>query len=156
MTQNPSKPRSLEDSLSLTRTFRVAADNLNTVGVDLVRVVELEVYVFDDECPDIVAEAVGIEMSLRARKLATQAAAICATATHLERQPRLDLIRQYVRYRFVEVRENLHRKLGLDSALGDEVVQRVREGAAYTASCQPRCSLSAPKSAQYLLRRYSS
>jgi hypothetical protein len=32
--------------------------------VDLVGVVELEVDVFDDECPDIVAEAVRIEMSL--------------------------------------------------------------------------------------------
>jgi hypothetical protein len=32
--------------------------------VDLVRVVELEVDVFDNEGPDVVAEAVGIEVAL--------------------------------------------------------------------------------------------
>jgi hypothetical protein len=32
--------------------------------VDLVRVIELEVDVLDDEGPDIVAEAVGIKVSL--------------------------------------------------------------------------------------------
>jgi hypothetical protein len=50
--------------LSLTRALGVAANDLDPVGVDLVRIVELKVDVFDDECPDIVAEAVRIEMSL--------------------------------------------------------------------------------------------
>jgi hypothetical protein len=66
-------------------------------------------------------------------------------ATHLERQPGLNLLRQDVGYRFVEVGEDLHRKLGFDAALSDEVVQRVREGAAYTASSQPRRPESAPR-----------
>jgi hypothetical protein len=50
--------------LSLTWTLGVAADDLDPVGMDLVRVVELEVDVFDNKRPDIVAEAVRIKMSL--------------------------------------------------------------------------------------------
>ena len=50
--------------LGLAWTFRVTADNLDAVGVDLGGVVELEVDVLDNECPYVIAEAVGIEMSL--------------------------------------------------------------------------------------------
>lgn len=32
--------------------------------MDLVRIVEFEIDVLDDECPDVVAEAVGIEVTL--------------------------------------------------------------------------------------------
>lgn len=51
-------------ALSLAGALRVTADDLDPVCMDLVCVVELEVDVFDDESPDIVAEAVGVEMSL--------------------------------------------------------------------------------------------
>lgn len=50
--------------LCLAGTLRVAANNLDAVGVDLVRVVELEVDILDDKGPDVVAEAVRVEMAL--------------------------------------------------------------------------------------------
>jgi hypothetical protein len=50
--------------------------------------------------------------------------------THLKRKPRLDLICEHVGNRLVEVCEDLHGQLGLDAALGDQIVQRVREGTA--------------------------
>jgi hypothetical protein len=127
-----------DSALDFTRTLRVTADNLDSVGVDLVRVVELEVDILDDERPDIVAETVGIEVTL-------------------ERQASFDLVSKPVRNRFVEVDEDLHGQLGLDSALGDQVVERVCEGTAQTVLCQPRHSTSLPRRRmQYLLRRYSS
>lgn len=103
--------------------------------MDLVRVVKLEVDVLDDEGPDVVAEAVRVEVALEAE-----------TALNLFGQPVCD--------RLVEVEEYLHGKLGLDSALGDQAVERVREGAAETVLCQPVHSKSPPRvRMQYLLRR---
>jgi 2-iminoacetate synthase ThiH len=76
---------------------------------------------------------------------------------HLERQASFDLISKPVRNRFVEVYENLHGQLGLDSALGDQVVERVCEGTAQTVHCQPLHSKPLPRRRmQYLLRRYNS
>lgn len=63
---NKSASKARESALGFTGTLRVTADNLDAVGVHLIRVVELEVDVLDDECPDIVAETVGIEVALRA------------------------------------------------------------------------------------------
>ena len=108
--------------------------------MDGVGVVELEVDVLDDERPDLVAEPIGIEMALQDGKSAPQAATAKSPQTDLKRQPRLDLVRQHFRNRFIEVRENLHGELGLDPALSDQVVERVREGAAQTVFCQPRHS----------------
>lgn len=42
--------------------------------MDLVCVVELEVDILDDEGPDVVAEAVGVEVALHKRKLVIYAA----------------------------------------------------------------------------------
>jgi hypothetical protein len=52
--------------------------------------------------------------------------------THLESQAGLDLIGEAVCDCLVKVDENLHGKLGLDSALGDQVVERVCKGTAQT------------------------
>ena len=51
-------------ALRLAGTLRVAADNLDPIGVDRVGIVQLEVDIFDDERPNIVTEAVGIEVPL--------------------------------------------------------------------------------------------
>lgn len=51
--------------LRFTRTLRVTTHNLDSVRVYRVRIVQLEVDVFDDEGPYFVAEAVSVEMSLR-------------------------------------------------------------------------------------------
>jgi hypothetical protein len=45
--------------------LRQTSDDLDLLGVELVLVVHLEVDVLDDEGPDFVAEAVGVEVALR-------------------------------------------------------------------------------------------
>lgn len=50
--------------LCLARALSVAADDLDPIGVYLVRIFELEIDVFDDKGPHIVAEAVRIKMTL--------------------------------------------------------------------------------------------
>jgi hypothetical protein len=73
---------------------------------------------------------------------------------HLERQTGLDLLCEPVRDCFVEVYEDLHGQLGLDSALGDQVVERVCEGTAQTVLRQPVRSQPVPQERMnYLLRR---
>jgi hypothetical protein len=126
--------------------------------MDLVRVVKLEVDILDYERPDVVAETVGVKVTLQRQRISLRVL-YChyAPSSHLERQASLDPISQPVRNCFVEVYENLHGKLGLDSALGDQVVERVGEGTAQTVLCQPVHSKSFPRwRMQYLLRRYSS
>jgi hypothetical protein len=61
--------------------------------------------------------------------------AATAYLTHLERQAGLNLLSKSIRNGFVEVYEDLHGKLGLDSALGDQAVERVRKGTAQTVFC---------------------
>ena len=55
--------------------------------------------------------------------------------TYLERQPGFDLVCQYFRNRLVKVCENLHRKLGFDSAFGNETIEGICEGPAQTDRC---------------------
>lgn len=50
--------------LSLTGTFGVATDDLDAVGMDVGSIVKFEVDVLDDKSPDVVAEAVRVEMAL--------------------------------------------------------------------------------------------
>jgi len=49
---------------SLRLLLALARNNLYSLGLDVVRVVQLEFDVLDDESPDIVAEAVSVKMSL--------------------------------------------------------------------------------------------
>lgn len=63
-TDNFNRPCYSFPPLCLARALRVAADNFDPIGMYLVRVVELEIDIFDNESPHIVAEAVRIEMSL--------------------------------------------------------------------------------------------
>ena len=52
---------------------------------------------------------------------------------YLERHPGLDLLLEDFSDAAIEVRENLHCQLWLDSALGDELVKGVHKGASDTA-----------------------
>jgi hypothetical protein len=54
-----------DSALYFAGALGVTADNLDTVGMDLVRVVELEIDVFDNEGPDVVTETVSIEVALQ-------------------------------------------------------------------------------------------
>lgn len=51
----------------LSRPLGVAADNLDLLGLDGVLVVKFEVDILDQERPDFVAEAVGVQMTLEAQ-----------------------------------------------------------------------------------------
>ena len=55
----------LQESGALRLVLGLTADNLDLINFNLLRIVELELDVFDDEGPHFVAEAVGVEMSLR-------------------------------------------------------------------------------------------
>ncbi len=46
--------------LCLSRLLAVAADDLDPIGVDRLRILHLEVHILDQERPDLVAEAVGM------------------------------------------------------------------------------------------------
>lgn len=95
--------------LRISRPFAVAAHNLDLIRLHrLTRVLHLECDVFDQKGPDLVAETVGIKVTL-------------------ERQPRLHLLSQHLCNTAIEVRQDLHRELGLDAALADQVVEGVRE-----------------------------
>jgi hypothetical protein len=143
-----------DSALDFAGALRVTADNLDSVGVDLVRVVELEVDILDNEGPNVVTEAVGIEVALQTKRISTSTLTAGACQTHLERQTGLDLVCEPICDCFVEVYEDLHGELGLDSALGDQVVERVREGTAQTVLCQPVHSTTVPRRRiKYLLRR---
>ena len=53
-----------QPSLLLPRLLRITAHDLDLLRRDIVLVVELEIDIFDEERPDFVAEAVGIQMTL--------------------------------------------------------------------------------------------
>jgi hypothetical protein len=69
--------------LDLARPLGVAGDDLNFVRKELIRSICLEFDVLDEECPDIVAEAVGLEVSLTK---STPTPASVQHGTHLEVQ----------------------------------------------------------------------
>ena len=62
--------------LGLARTLRVAANNLNPVGVNCVGIVQLKVDILDNEGPNVVTESVGIEMSLECLQSVCEAATV--------------------------------------------------------------------------------
>lgn len=63
---------------------------------------------------------------------------------YLERQPRLHFVCQDLRYTSVEVREDLHCKLGFDSALADQIIESVCKGHAYAKLRQRMLAQSLP------------
>lgn len=52
-------------TLRFTRALGVAAYDFDPISMHLVRIVKFEVDIFDDERPNVVAEAIGVKMSLR-------------------------------------------------------------------------------------------
>lgn len=54
--------------------------------------------------------------------------------SHLERHPPGDLLGQSLRYDAIVVGQNLHRQLGLDASLIDEVVQGIGQRKTETVS----------------------
>ena len=50
--------------LGFPRPLGVTANNLDFIGLDRVLVVEFEVHILDQEGPDFVAEAIGVQVTL--------------------------------------------------------------------------------------------
>ena len=97
-----------------------------------VRVVELEVDILNNERPDFVTESVCVKMALKRGQVSILGSLGGIATTHFECQSSLDLVCQNFCDRLVEICEDLHGELGLDSAFGDETIQSVCESAAET------------------------
>ena len=65
LSPNACEIRSLQPSLGITGLLRITAHNLNLVRRDIALVVKLEGDILDKKGPDIVAEAVRIQMTLQ-------------------------------------------------------------------------------------------
>jgi len=57
-------PSRVTATLLLSGLLCIAAHDLDLLGLDITLIVELEVDILDEERPDFVAEAVGIQMTL--------------------------------------------------------------------------------------------
>lgn len=112
--------------------LRRARHDLDLVGRDdLAAAVHLERDVLELEGPDLVAESVGIETSLceETRRISCPDALWhrSRNASYLECQPRAHVGLQHFGNGPVEVGQNLHRKLGVDAVLCDQVIERIRQ-----------------------------
>jgi hypothetical protein len=84
------------------------ADDSDLVDFDGLRVVEFELDVLEDKSPDVVAEAVSVEMALEAHS-------------------GLDLFTENLCDDLVEVCHDFDGELGLDAATADQIVEGVCE-----------------------------
>lgn len=62
-----SLPRKTTIPLLLSRLLRIAAHNLDPLGLNVVLIVELEVDILDQKRPHLVTEAISIQMTLHGR-----------------------------------------------------------------------------------------
>lgn len=93
------------------------------------RIVHLKRHVLDQEGPHFIAEAVGVEVSLyHPSSVPLPLSQPCPPShPYLERHPRLHLILQHLRNASIKVAQDLHRKLRLDAALSDQLVEGIHQ-----------------------------
>ena len=114
------------DLLRIAWSFAVAANNLDLVGYhSLAGILHFEGDIFDEECPDLIAESVGIQVALCYKS----ALPLCTPSSkpYLERQPRLYLICQELSNATIKVRQDLHRQLRFDTTRADQIIESVCE-----------------------------
>jgi hypothetical protein len=87
------------------------ADDSDLINFDGLRVVEFELDVLEDKSPDVIAEAVGVEMAF-------------------ETHSGLDLFTEHLSDDLVEVCHDFDGELGLDAATADQIVEGVCESSA--------------------------
>lgn len=134
-------------NLNLPRSLAIAADNLDLIGENGALVVQLEIDILDQECPDFVTESVGIQVSLSSKHEMSAGAHFpdqvlispfpgidSIDQSYLERKFHLHFIRQHLRDNTIESRKNLHGELRLDPAFVDQVIERIGKGQADTAT----------------------
>lgn len=107
--------------------LRQTGDNLDLLRIELMLVVHLEVDVGDDERPHLFAKPVRVEMTLPSRQPPTPTPPASHDYAYLEGHPSFHLIREYFRDCLVEVRQDAHGQLRLDTAATDQVVQGICE-----------------------------
>jgi len=103
------------DKLGFARSLVAAADNLDLFGLDLGLVLQLEFDIFDQERPHLITEAICVQVAL-------------------ETQARLHFLRQNVCDASVEVSDDFHCQLRLDPPFTDQLVQRIDQRHADTAT----------------------
>ena len=110
------KVRPSVPSLRISRLLRIAAHDLDLIRLHRVLIVQLEIDILDQKCPDIIAEAVGIQMTLRIPQSVSASVLSDSGKGYLEIQPSLHFVCQHFRNRLVEGRDDLHSSLRLESA----------------------------------------
>lgn len=83
--------------------IQLTADDPDFINLDSLRIIEFELDVFEDKSPDVVAEAISVEMALE---------------THAS----LDLFTEHLSDDLVEVCHDLDSELWFDAARADQVV----------------------------------
>lgn len=116
------------DILLLTRLLGVAAHDLDLIRCDIILIVQLEVDILDEERPDFVAEAVGIEMALQACNVSHSPRPETPRHLYLEVHASLDFVRQHLGDGFIEGSHDFHGGLGLDAAGMNHLVEGVNKG----------------------------
>jgi len=125
------RPPNIE--LHLSRPLRVARDDLDLLRGDArcvpTLLLKLECDVLNQERPHLVAEAVCIEAPLIASRQPppSSLAPRERRREHLERQVRLNLIRQHFGDVTIKVAKDLHCELRRDAALRDQVIECICE-----------------------------
>jgi len=66
-----SLPSRVTGTLLLSGLLRIAAHDLDLLGLDVTLIVELEVHILNKERPNFIAEAIGIQMTLHGLLSAT-------------------------------------------------------------------------------------
>lgn len=108
--------------------LRPATHDLDFVRMNT-RIVHLKCHILDQEGPYFIAEAVGVEVSLYHPSSVPLTLSLPRPPSHpyLERHPRLDLVLQHLCDTAIEVAQDLHRKLRLDAALSDQLVEGIHQ-----------------------------
>lgn len=123
---------SLSTALRVAWLLRIAAHNLDLIGLNIVLVVELEINILDQKSPNIIAEAICIEVSL-CKVSSAKGLPELYRQRYLEVQARLHLFCEHFCDGFVKCSNDLHGSLRLDATRVDEFVQGVDQGHADAA-----------------------
>ena len=118
--------------LRFSRFLRIAAHDLHLLRRDRASTIQFEVDIFDQEGPDLIAVAVGIQVALHTRLRQPLLSASCQLRCpfYLEVQARLDLVSQNLSDGSVKAGNHFHSQLRLDATAVHHGIERVDQGKA--------------------------
>lgn len=88
---------------SLSLLLALASNDLDFLGFNIVGIIQLELDVLDDERPDLVTEAVGVEVSLHQFVSTCCAYDFHTQPSYFERHPGLHFVPKHGCYALIEV-----------------------------------------------------